>query len=85
MPLNQFKLLTSDESLLLADSSVKKYKAICSNYRDLQEHIMHLTSAEIEACIAVERSDRKRFNILNRLHMRYCEIRKNNERAQLYT
>ena len=61
----------------------KKCQAICTNYRDLQLHIMDLDETELLQCIVVERSYRKRANILTRLYARYSELRKNRERLEL--
>lgn len=56
----------------------------CSNYRDLNDKIMDMSIELLLTCIEFERKNKCRANILNRLYSRFTELRKNEERRELY-
>ena len=85
MSIKHYESLDGKEIIALQGTVAEEYAVTCSNYRDLQSYIMDLSIEQLESCIAVERAGRKRHNILHRLHMRYCEARKNQERKVLFT
>lgn len=67
----------------IQDDDYDECKALCSNYSDLNLHIMSMGEDQLLMCIAVEKNERNRANILNRLYARYSEIRKAYERREL--
>lgn len=72
------------EELFVHDlSEFRSAQLACSNWRELQECIHALEEEDLLKCIAVEKMDRNRANILNRLYSRYSAMRKNRERREL--
>lgn len=68
----------------LADiGEFRSAQAVCSNWRELQECIHALDETDLLKCMVVEKMDRNRANILNRLYSRYSAMRKNRERREL--
>ena len=68
----------------ITSNGIAKCETACSNFRDLQTHIMDMSEEELLMCIAVEKAGRNRHNILNRLYSRYSILRKNRERLEVF-
>ena len=73
------------KSFQLTDDEVRTISAQCSNFVELDTHIMQMTEEHLLQCLAVETSYRCRFNILHRLYSRYGSLRKNRERLEVFS
>ena len=71
------------EDVTITQSEQKEYASKCTNYLTMQEHIMEFSKEQIIKAIVVEKLNRDRQNIINRLYARYSSIRQREEKRQL--
>lgn len=69
----------------ISQSQIDKFKNECSNFVELNNHIMNYTEEQILMAIYVEKTNKSRFNILNRLYSRYSSLRSSREKKELFS
>lgn len=78
------KVSIFNETISVSSKQVELRKAECSCARDLNLHIMGMSKETLLQCIIVEKATRNRVNILTRLYSRFSELRKNEEKRELF-
>ena len=61
----------------------EKFQSLCTNHLTLQENVMDFDKIQILKAIVVEKADRDRTHILQRLYSRYSRIRQKEEKREL--
>lgn len=70
-------------SVDFANGDVERFKSYCANHLSLQEVIMTLSEEEIIKAILIEKSEKERLHILQRLYSRYGKLRLQREKKEL--
>ena len=67
----------------MTEETVSQNRVILRNWIAAHPVVQHASKEKLEEFLVTELEDRRRTHMIDRIHGRYCELRKATERAQL--